>query len=357
MLNFTWSDSDYRKLLESWNQVKFTEKVIFIFIAIATILGNTLVLVVTWKERSLHQPSRYLIACLAFADLLVGIVVEPLRKYKLDVDDQTRLSMSIHLCRFVAWIDAFTLAASIYSLTFISFDRYLKISQPLQYKSKMTTSRSLKIILIIWLISTAIATYVATPYRGSNEDLLTPGFFCPVDRERTKGLHISSAVTGFFFPTVVILIMYALIFMVVHKRQKMLRNGELGETPCNQSQRTVFLQDLKVIRMVLVVVGVFIFCWCPFFTYLLLWKYNPNFIDRHSTSLNYWRWVHIRESVIFTLPYFNSLCNPIIYGWLDTKYRLAFKSLFQRIMYRLNLRRGQPTRPAYTIDLPAVNGR
>ena len=220
---------------------------------------------VTWRERSLHQPSRHLIACLAFADLLVGIVVEPLRKYKLDVDDQTQLSMSIHLCRFVAWIDAFTLAASIYSLTFISFDRYLKISQPLQYKSKMTTSRSLKIILIIWLISTAIATYVATPYTGSNEDLLTPGFFCPVDRERTKEFRISVAVTA-----VIILIMYALIFMVIHKRQKMLRNGELGKTLYNQSQRTVLFQDLKVIRMPLAVVGVFILCWCPFFCYLLL---------------------------------------------------------------------------------------
>ena len=355
MSNFT--SSDKKLILESWNQVKLAEKVMFIFIAILTIVGNTLVLVVTWRERSLHQPGRYLIACLAFADLLVGIVAEPLRKYKLAVDDQTQLSLSIHLCRFVAWIDAFTLATSIYSLTFISFDRYLKISQPLQYKSKMTTSRSLKIILIIWFISTAIATYVATPYTGTSEDLLTPGFFCPVDRKRTKGFRISSAIAAFFFPTVVILIMYALIFMVAHKRQKMLRNGELGETPYNQCQRTVFLQDLKVIRMLLFVVGVFIFCWCPFFCYLLLWKYNPNFIDSHSTSLNYWRWVHIRESVVFTLPYFNSLCNPIIYGWLDRKYRLAFKSLFQRIMCRLNLRRGLPTSPAYTINLPVVNGR
>ena len=86
MLNFTWPDNDYKKLLESWNQVRFEKKVIFIFIAISTIAGNTLV--VTWRERSrLHQPSRYLIACLAFADLLFGIEVEPLRKYKLDVDD------------------------------------------------------------------------------------------------------------------------------------------------------------------------------------------------------------------------------------------------------------------------------
>ena len=207
MLNFTWSDSDYKKVIESWNQVKLTEKVIFIFITISTILGITLVLVVTWRERSLHQPSRYLVACLAFADLLVGIVAEPLRKYKLAVGKQTQLSISIHLCRFVAWIDAFTLSASIYSLTFISFDRYLKISQPLQYKSKMTTSRSLKIILIIWLISTAIATYVATPYTGSNKDFLKPGFFCPVDRERTKGFRISLAITAFFFPTVLMLIM------------------------------------------------------------------------------------------------------------------------------------------------------
>ena len=48
--------------------------------------------------------------------------------------------------------------------------------------------------------------------------------------------------------------MYVLIFIVAHKRQKMLRNGELGETSIGQNQRSVIRQDLKNVRVLLMVV-------------------------------------------------------------------------------------------------------
>jgi hypothetical protein len=54
------------------------EKNVTIFIMILTILGNTLVLVATWRETSLHQPNKYFVACLAVADFMVGLFAAPL---------------------------------------------------------------------------------------------------------------------------------------------------------------------------------------------------------------------------------------------------------------------------------------
>ena len=110
-----------------------TEKISFILIAIFTILGNTLVLVATLKERSLHQPNKYFIACLAFADLSVGVFVAQLRVHKLHLF-KMKAEISVHLCRFMVWIDTFSVLTSVCMLTFISFDRYLKINKPLLYK-------------------------------------------------------------------------------------------------------------------------------------------------------------------------------------------------------------------------------
>ena len=312
-------------------QLVLADKIILIFFAIFTILGNTLVLVATWREGSLHQPNKYFIACLAAADLLVGTLLEPLRVYQLSLDVELKRTMSIHLCRFMVWIDTFTLAASIYSLTFISFDRYFKISRPLQYRSRMTTSKSLKIIFIIWLISTAFATYAATPHSGSWGILQTSSNFCPMDGTKEKGFYTFLAVSAFFLPTALILVMYALIFVVVHKRQKMLRNGKLGETCNDRKQRSAFLQDLRIIRILLVVVGVFVLCWGPYIIYILLWYYNPNLIDMDGRSSSYIRRILIADFVIARLPYLNSLCNPIIYACLDQTYREAFQHLFQRM--------------------------
>ena len=327
------TESERIELSEFQDKLELAKKTVLIFVAIFTILGNTLVLLVTWKEKSLHQPNKYFIACLAVADLMVGILVAPLQVHQLNPDDKFLRAISIHLCQFMVWIDIFALTASIFSLTFISFDRYLKISKPLQYKSKMTTSKSLKIIFIIWFISTAFATYAATPNSGS-WGVLVIRSYCPFDRARTKGFCTFLAISVFFLPTGVISVMYTLIFRAAHKRQKMLRNGELGQTCGHRNQRTVFLQDLKVIRMLLVVVGMFILCWGPYFIFTWLHHYNTNFSDQDRSSISNLRRIFTTELIIRSLPYFNSLCNPVIYACLDQKYNKALKHLFQGMICR-----------------------
>ena len=140
---------------------------------------------------------------------------------------------------------------------------YLKISKQLQYRSRMTTSKSRKIIFIIWLDSIAFATYAATPDSGSTGFVVYEGFICfllydTTSKDKDEEYYTFLYVSVIFLPALVILIMYALIFVAAHKRQKMLRNGELGET--GQNQRSVLRQDLKKVWMFLIVVGVFLFC-------------------------------------------------------------------------------------------------
>ncbi|XP_028398858.1 trace amine-associated receptor 5-like [Dendronephthya gigantea] len=341
-----WTEADLMKLKTFVNQLEHSEKIILIFIAVFTILGNTLVLVATWRERSLHQPNKYFIACLAVADLLVGLFLAPIKAYKLDLRVRQR-TMSIHLCRFVVWIDTFALTTSIYTLTFISFDRYLKISKPLQYMTRMTTSTSLKLIFIIVFISSCIASYAATPRSGSIGILFSGASSCSeADFDQTKSFYTFMIIGMFFVPTGVIAVMYVLIFLVAHKRQKMRRNGELGQT---RSQRTALYEDLKVIKMLMIVVGVFIICWGPNIIWVILHYHFPNLLYTNSRSIHHnYRMFTIRM-VFSILPLFNSLCNPIIYAFLDRKYKEAFKHLFRRCIHRpISIRPQAPN----SIELP-----
>ena len=144
-----WSNSDRMKYNEFRDQLSLALKILYTLISILIITGNTLVMLATWRDRSLHQPNKYFVACLAVTDLLVGIFIGPAMVYGLSVDYKSLRDMSIHLCRFIVWIGTLAITASVFTLTFISFDRYLKISKPLQYRSRMTTSKSFKIIFII----------------------------------------------------------------------------------------------------------------------------------------------------------------------------------------------------------------
>ena len=336
------SDSDWA---EFQKQVNLAEKILLIFITIPTIIGNTLVLLATWKERSLHQPNKYFIVCLAVADLLVGTLIGPARVYGLSADAEARRDISVHVCRLMVWIDTFALTASVYTLMFISFDRYIKISKPLQYRSRMTTSRSLKIIFIIWLVSIAFATYSATPDTGSYGFLASGAFLCPHYRTSTsklKGYFTFVYMSVIFLPAIVIIIMYAFIFVVAHKRQKMWRDGELGEIRIAQNQRRAALrQDLKIVRMLLIVVGVFLFCWFPLSISLIL-SISNTFKDWSRKSFT----IYMR--VMFLLPLINSVMNPIIYACLDQTYRKAFKRLFQKMMCR---KRSNTQQPPAVIEL------
>ena len=336
--NETWCDNDCRNFFK---QIVLAERILSTVIMILIIMGNTLVLLATWRERNLHQPNKYFIACLAVADLLVGIIIGPVKVYRLNFAHKSRPDISNDLCRFMVWIDTLAVTASVYTLMFISFDRYLKISKPLKYRSRMTTSKSLKIIFIIWLISTAFATYAATPDSGSNGFLASGGYLCPDLYGGTIDKYIEYltfiCVSVIFLPAIVILIMYALIFFVAYKRQKMLRNGELGETSTVQNQRSVLRHDLKIVRMLLIVVGMFLFCWFPFAIYYLSVFYNPNTLKGWSLE----SWLTFYE-VISLLPLINSLCNPIIYAYLDQTYREAFKHLFQKMMCRTRSNTQQP---------------
>ena len=115
----------------------------------------------------------------------------------------------------------------------------------------MTTSKSFKIIFIIWLISTALATHSATPDSGADGILITDSFYCRVgNKTPSKQVAWCTSLCVILFLLVTItLTMYARIFVIGHKRQKMLQNGELGETNTGQNQRSVLRQDLKTVRM------------------------------------------------------------------------------------------------------------
>ena len=190
----------------------------------------------------------------------------------------------------------------------------------------MTTSKSLKIIFIIWQIAVTYATLAMFPYADSPG--ISTGFRC---LNINKIFYTFGAVSAFFLPTAVMLVMYTLIFLVAHKRQKMLRNGGLGQTSNILNQRSALL----------VVVGVFIFCWAPLFIWVMIYYDNPSalFDSWTLTDLYLLRTLH---RLVVTLLILNSIFNPLIYACLDQKYKEAFKHLFQRMMCRPSSRRREP---------------
>ena len=296
--------------------------VILFFMVIGIVLGNLLVLATTWLDNRLHQPNKYFVACLAVADLLVGVFSIPIRLYMQFYPLEL---YPIELCRFWIWMNIFGEAASIVTLTVISVDRYFKISKPFKYRVRMNTTVSAIVIVIIWLISAVSATFGLFSFGGSDGVTSVVALGCLNDN---KIYYTIVSVVFFFFPSVIIILMYAFIFYIAHQRQKMNRRGELGQSSAasiTDKKGKEFRQELKIIRMLALVVCTFILCWGPFFILLLIHLYKVDIISLPPDD-----WEIVGRLIIFILPSFNSLCNPIIYACFDREYSNAFKHLLKR---------------------------
>ncbi|XP_068083160.1 probable G-protein coupled receptor No18 [Anabrus simplex] len=181
-----------------------------------TVVGNTLIIAAVLTTRRLRTVTNCFVMSLAVADWLVGIFVMP---PKVALHLMGRWELGVVLCNIWISLDILLCTASILSLCAISVDRYLAVTQPLNYSRRRRSKRlALLMILVVWLTALAITC--------------PPLFFFKNDTEQTqddqcayndnKGYVIFSAMGSFFIPLTVMLYVYARISCVIAQRHNQL---------------------------------------------------------------------------------------------------------------------------------------
>lgn len=76
-----------------------------------------------------------------------------------------------------------------------------------------------------------------------------------------------------------------------------------------------FRTETKAAKTLGIIVGAFIFCWCPFFTVYVVRAFCDHCIE------------DLLFSILFWLGYCNSAINPLIYALFSNDFRIAFKQI------------------------------
>lgn len=124
-------------------------------LSIFVVLGNLLVVSAIWHETQLHSVTNYLIASLAAADCLVGAVVMPFSVISEIIIGSWTFGPT--WCDLWHSFDVLASTASIMNLCAISLDRYLAITDPISYPSRMTPKRVALLIVFVWTVSSVIS--------------------------------------------------------------------------------------------------------------------------------------------------------------------------------------------------------
>ncbi|XP_032885473.1 5-hydroxytryptamine receptor 4 [Amblyraja radiata] len=297
-------------------------------IIIMTILGNLLVMVAVCKDRQLRKiKTNYFIVSLAFADLLVSVMVMPFGAIELI---QQNWIYGDTFCLVRTSLDVLLTTASILHLCCIALDRYYAICcQPLVYRNKMTPSRVIIMLGGCWIIPSfisflpimqgwnSIGIQELVEIRKFQNDTNTTYCVFMVN----KPYAITCSVVAFYIPLILMVLAYQRIYVTAraHARQiEMLKragtsneSGQHADHHSNHRMKT----ETKAAKTLCIIMGCFCLCWAPFFI--------TNVVDpfiKYSVPDKIW-------TAFLWLGYINSGLNPFLYAYLNKSFRRAFLTI------------------------------
>ncbi|KAF7203687.1 D(5)-like dopamine receptor [Nothobranchius furzeri] len=295
---------------------------------VSTLLGNTLVCVAVIKFRHLRtKVTNSFVVSLAVSDLFVAVLVMPWRA----VSEVAGIWLFGRFCDTWVAFDIMCSTASILNLCIISMDRYWAISSPFRYEQKMTRRFAFLMIGVAWTLSILISFIPVQLnwHRAGNATDSPDG--CNASLNRTYA--ISSSLISFYIPVVIMVGTYTRIFRIAQTQIRRISSLERAAGPRAQNHRhrvsthdesslkTSFKRETKVLKTLSIIMGVFVFCWLPFFVLNCVVPFcdpdrlgEPPCVSESTFSIFVW------------FGWANSSLNPVIYAF-NADFRKAFSTI------------------------------
>ncbi|XP_074519938.1 D(5)-like dopamine receptor [Halichoeres trimaculatus] len=298
---------------------------------VSTLLGNTLVCAAVIKFRHLRSKvTNSFVISLAVSDLFVAVLVMPWRA----VSEVAGFWLFGRFCDTWVAFDIMCSTASILNLCIISMDRYWAISSPFKYERKMTRRFAFLMIAVAWTLSILISfipvqlnwhrTHSDTSSAGSQEDCIA---------SLNKTYAISSSLISFYIPVVIMVGTYTRIFRIAQTQIRRISSLERAAGPRGQNRhhrvssqdesclKSSFKRETKVLKTLSIIMGVFVFCWLPFFVLNCVVPFcnldelgEPPCVSDTTFSIFVW------------FGWANSSLNPVIYAF-NADFRKAFSTI------------------------------
>ena len=280
---------------DGYNGENIISAVFLSILACVVVIGNGMVMLAFKVNYKLRTVTNMCFVSLALCDFLVGLISIPLWIYYTFNDDN-----NMHLYVFYISFDIFNGTASIFQLTAISLERCFSIVAPVRHRS-MPVFFYYAMVFAVWFLA-----IVSTLLRLLPQKNVTGGDW----------YNVYTILVCFVLPVLIMITSYSLLFRTAMKRTRMSMRSSKNQQVSWSSQR-------KTIITLMIVTGLFVIAWSPFFIYLALNSYLPEALPSTMEGRTHlWRfvkWMH----------YSNSCLNPFVYSYRNREFNYSFKMILR----------------------------
>ena len=337
----------------------------FLLFILIVVFGNLCVVVAFSCNPRLRSPVNMFYISMASADMLVGLLAMPMM-----------LVYQLHGCWPLgvlacdAWIavDLLGCSASIFTLCYVAWDRYVAIAHPLRHRVSLTTARSRRVICALWAFAAVFWVPGVFVLRAMSHE--TVDYECLFLVPKLYVLITNTV--GFYLPMTVAVTCSAMLIIVLRRSLRLdilsgrrptrgysststgavtddtssvsvssvqmhvvsgacsdvtdsttsLPASAIAAPPSDQTSRqhpkSNLSRDSRAVRMLVVIVVAFLACWLPWVIVWPVMTYRDGDVADWLYDLTMWA------------GYANSLINPFLYVFINRNFRTYFKRLVCR---------------------------
>ncbi|XP_055793109.1 cholecystokinin receptor type A-like [Salvelinus fontinalis] len=355
---------------------------LYSLIFLVSVLGNSLIIAVLVRNRRMRTVTNLFLLSLAASDLMLCLFCMP---FTLIPNLMRDFVFGSGICKVAMYFMGISVSVSTFNLVAISLERYSAICNPLTSRTWQTKSHAAKVISATWVVSFLFMlpypiSSTLVPFTRVNN---STGNMCrlvwPSDVIQ-QSWYVSLLLLLFLVPGIMMMTAYGLISLELYRGIKFemanrkssrerqcstgsikpgdndgcylqpakKKKGELAHlqnppsTPssnvtsnsrdnvgsnksklsrvCSNSSTCNLMAKKRVIRMLLVIVCLFFLCWTPVFV-VNAWRA----FDRHSADKLL---SGAPISFIHLLSYTSACVNPIIYCFMNKRFRQGILSTF-----------------------------
>ncbi|XP_052245683.1 galanin receptor type 1-like [Dreissena polymorpha] len=286
--------------------------------------GNALV-IFTLIRHGDKNATNYFVINLAISDFAFVVIVVPFTATLYVLPEWV---FGEGMCKVTMYMIYVTLHATCLTLMAMTIDRYCAIVYAVQSRNWRTTTASMFVCLLVWLVSFVIslpfAIYFRTTVQPDNfvycEDIW------PEPKEIYNKASMAMVVmTTYVIPLTVIIYCYAMILNTLWRNKMQCQTNGASTKKMNHQDK----RRKRVTKLVASVVIVFAVFWLPIHVINLWIKFDPDFPRTPA--------MYAMKIVSHTLSYSNSCVNPFVYAFLSDGFRKAFRKTFPSIVQRFKI--------------------